>query len=165
MSRQPAKDFDAAKGKPSLRHALSAAVLSAGLLLTPASNAQAGEAHAATAGERGLDGVQGMRDMRHFSEDANTKGIGIFINVQANASAGYGDRIGQALKSGFGKRGIAADYRINQSRGTATDITFYVQGYDFTVNIDDLRAEIPRIFAHYGDLWKPEQVSLNAQPQ
>jgi hypothetical protein len=133
----------------------------------PAANpAHAGETKAATAGERGLNAVQGIREMADFSRDPNIQGVGIFINVQGNAPEGYGDQIGKMLQRGFAKRGVPTDYRVNLSSGTATDIIFYVQGYDFTVGFPDLKREIPRIFAHHSDLWmEPQQVSLNQTPK
>jgi len=127
----------------------------------PAANdAYAGEANAATPaattpGERGLDAVQGMRDMRHYSEDPATRGIGVFINLQKDAPEGYGNKIGKKLQEVFATRNIPVQYRLNQSRGTATDITFYVQGIDFTVNIDDIGANLPTILAHHNDVWLP----------
>ncbi|MBP5856692.1 hypothetical protein KAJ83_06710 [Marivibrio halodurans] len=133
--------------------------------LPGANDAQAGEAKAATPGERGLDAVQGMDDMAAYSRDPNKRGIGIFINVQGNAPDDYGDRIGQRLGEIFEGQGVPTEYRVNRSRGTTTDITFYVNGYNFTINIDDIKGNLGRVYAHYQDEWGPRQVSQNTPSQ
>jgi len=67
----------------------------------------------------------------------NNLGIGIFINLQADA-AGKGDLIGQNLQNAFASRGVPTEYHVNQSRGTSTDITFYVRGVDYSLNVESL---------------------------
>ncbi len=128
-------------------------------------DAEAGEAKAATPGERGLDAVQGRRDMRHYSEDPNSRGIGVFINLQHDATLEQGRDLGDWLKAAFASRGVPVEYRLNQSRGTATDLTFYVKGVDFAVNVGSLKEELPQMLAHHRGAWLPDTVSLNTQPQ
>lgn len=129
-----------------------------------ASDADAGEAQASTLtpGQRGLDAVQGRRDMRKYSKLPNTRGIGAFINLQANAPV-TGDQIGKWIQAQFAgiENPIPVDYRTNQSRGTTTDITFYVRGYDFTLNIEELQARLREILAHHRDVWPQETASLS----
>ncbi|OSQ47036.1 hypothetical protein TALK_13475 [Thalassospira alkalitolerans] len=138
--------------------------------------AEAGEAKAATSetitneqattpGERGLDAVQGRDDMAAYSRDPNSRGIGIFINLQADTTIEQGQDLGDWLKGAFASRDIPVEYRINQSRGTATDLTFYVKGYDFTVNVGNLKTELSQVLAHHRGAWLPETVALNTQPQ
>lgn len=109
--------------------------------------------------------VQMADEMDEFSRDPQTQGIGVFINLQANAPV-TGDKIGQWLQRQFATitPPVPVDYRVHQSRGTATDITFYVRGYGFTVNVGDLRAELPQVLAHHRGAWLPEQAALNRQP-
>lgn len=120
--------------------------------------------HDAEASER--NSFDDMRDMRHYSEDSATQGIGVFINMQADAVV-TGEQIGENLRRAFAGLNppVPLEYRVNQSQGTATDITFYVKGYDFTINIADLKTELRQVLAHHRDLWPTAQVSLNTQPQ
>lgn len=133
-------------------------------------DAEAGEAKAATTetitDEQARAITQKAREMRHYSEDEATKGVGVFINLQKDAPM-TGEQIGEHLRMAFGslKPPISLEYRVNQSQGTATDITFYVQGYDFTMTVTDIAQKgIGSILAHHQDVWS-EQVSLIAQPQ
>lgn len=150
-----------------LRALLGGAAAAALTSLPLGKEAEAGEAQAATPGERGFDAVQGMRDMRRYAKDPNTQGIGVFINLQADAPDGYGDKIGGIIKNAFAAKGIPADYRYNRSRGTATDLTFYVGDYHFTINVSDLKRDLPKVYAHHQDIWRaPGKLSLNdTQPQ
>lgn len=130
-------------------------------------DAHAGEAQAATATQPEITGEKArpshmMREMRNFSKDPDTKGIGVFINLQADAPEGYGDKIGQRLQEVFVTRDIPLQYRTNKSRGTATDITFYVKGYDFTYNIDDIGSSLGKVLAHHGDVWPAKTASLDS---
>ncbi|MBP5857413.1 hypothetical protein KAJ83_10375 [Marivibrio halodurans] len=149
---------------------LSAVAGAAMLASLPGGNdAQAGEAKAAT-----LESSNGeventfdtRRELRHYSEDSETRGVGVFINLQENAPW-TGDEIGKWIKNQFAGVGVPVEYRVNQSQGTATDITLYAGGYDFTINIAELKHELPRVYAHHQDIWNaPDQVSLNnQQPQ
>lgn len=131
----------------------------------PAANdAFAGEAQTiatqpeVTGEERAIDKARAMRE---YSEKPDTKGIGVFINLQADAPEGYGDKIGQRLQEVFATRDIPLQYRANKSRGTATDITFYVKGYDFTYNIDDIGSSLGKVLAHHGDVWPAKTASLD----
>ena len=133
----------------------------------PANDAYAGQAQTTTLtpGERGLDAVQGRRVMRHYSQDAGVQGIGVFINLQADA-AGKGELLGNRLVEMLANKNppVSAEYRINQSRGTATDITFYVRGIDFTVNLGDLRDNLDTVLAHHRGAWLPEQTAGLSTP-
>ena len=93
------------------------------------------------------------RELRRYSEDPNTRGIGIFINLQRDGTEEDGERLGNRLREIFAARGIPVEYRINHSRGTATDLTFYVGGYDFTINVADLASRLGRVYAHHQDIW------------
>lgn len=125
----------------------------------PANNAHAGEAQAATpAANSGLM----MRQLRHYSEDADTKGIGVFINFQANAPV-TGEQIAHWLRGQLvdGQTAIPFKYRTNQSHGTTTDFTFYVRGDHLTLNIEDLQADIHKVLDHHRGIWLPETASLS----
>lgn len=113
-----------------------------------------------TAGERGLDGVQGIRDMLHYSEEPETKGIGVFINLQANAPM-TGEQIGEWVKAQFANVNVPVEYRFNQSKGTGTDLTFFVRGVDYVHNIDDVPTKLPQVYASHQGAWLPETVALN----
>tara|TARA_R110002110_G_scaffold407057_2_gene627686 strand:- start:768 stop:1391 length:624 start_codon:yes stop_codon:yes gene_type:complete len=139
--------------------------------LPAANDAHAGEPQTATATQPELTDEKArpshmMREMRHYSEKPDTKGIGIYINLQANA-AGKGDLLGQRLVQILAAQNppIPAQYRFNQSLGTATDITFYVKGVGFPVNMGELKTELGGVFAHHRGAWLPGQVSLSTQPQ
>lgn len=121
---------------------------------------------ASTPGERGLDAVQGRDDMAAYSKNPNIQGIGIFINLQANA-AGKGHILGKKLQRGFAGLNppIQTQYRINQSRGTATDVTFYVRGVDYTFNLAELKANLGTVLARHNGAWLPERVSSASQLQ
>ena len=129
--------------------------------------AQSGQVATAPSGKAGevANTFDARRELRKYSENPATRGIGVFINLQADAPDGYGDKIGNILKNAFAKRGILVDYRYNRSRGTATDITFYVHGVDYDVNVDDLKPKLPQILARHQGAWLPDRVSLNTQPQ
>ena len=125
--------------------------------------AQSGQIASAPAG-RELNAVQGMRDMRRYSEDAATRGIGVFINLQANALM-TGQQIGEKLRTAFGSLNppVPVEYRFNQSRGTATDVTFYVRGVDFTMTVTDIvNKGLTGVLAHHRGAWLPETASLES---
>lgn len=129
----------------------------------PANDAQAGEPPrtasapvGAITKEQGLAVVKKMHEMQDYSKDPATKGVGVFINLQAGGTPEDGDKIGGILKNAFASKGIPLEYRINQSRGTATDITFYVKGFDFTMALGQLKGSLGKILAHHRDLWPPK---------
>ena len=155
----PEKGASVLSRRDALRTLMGGAAAGAVLASLPFSND-------AEAGQPVLDGVQGMREMRHYSEDENTRGIGVFINMQANAPV-TGEQIGQWLQAQFAgiDPPVPVQYRVNQSQGTATDITFYVRGVDFTINVGNLQTELREVLAHHRGAWSPETVSLNTQPQ
>ena len=115
-----------------------------------------------SAGERGLNAVQGRRDMRLFSEDVEKQGIGVFINLQADAPADGGDTLGEWVQRQFSgvQPPIPVEYRVNRSRGTATDLTFYVRGVGTPLNMAELRARLPEIYNDYKGAWLPETTAL-----
>lgn len=130
-----------------------------------ANNAHAGEANAATITDEQAIGIANMHhEMREYSEDRETKGIGIFINLQANASMEQGEKLAAILQNAFKSQGVPTEYRINQSQGTATGVTFYVNGYDFMFTAGQLKENLGRVLAHHQDEWSPQQVSLNTEP-
>ncbi len=131
----------------------------------PAANdAAAGEVNAATPvvtttpGERGLDAVQGRDDMAAYSKDPKVQGIGVFINLREGSSV-TGDQIGKWVQNQFAgiNPPVSVDYRVNQSRGTATDVTFYVQDFAFTLNVSELQTGLKTILGHHRDVWLSEQ--------
>lgn len=99
-------------------------------------------------------------EMLRYSEDPNHKGIGIFINLQADVTLEEGRKLGENLKSAFASRGVPVEYRLNQSRGTATDFTFYVNGEGFEIGLPDLKRELRNVLAHHGDAWPPQTSAL-----
>ncbi|MEQ8287865.1 hypothetical protein [Thalassospira sp.] len=131
--------------------------------------AEAGEAKAATSetitDEQARAITHKRHEMQDYSEDPNSRGIGIFINLQADTTIEQGQDLGDWLKGAFASRDIPVEYRVNQSRGTATDLTFYVKGYDFTVNVGNLKTELSQVLAHHSDVWSTETLALNTQPQ
>jgi len=114
-------------------------------------------------GARGLDGVQGMDDMAAFSKKPDIRGIGAFINLEAHAPV-TGDQVGEWLQGQFAgvNPPVRLEYRVNQSRGSATDITFYVRGFDFKLNVGELETRLHEILAHHRDVWLPETLASNA---
>lgn len=142
----------------------AATAIAVGLAFGAVAPAHAGEPQTVTLtpGERGLDAVQGRRDMRHFSEDTETRGIGVFINLQANAPM-TGDQIGEWVKAQFAGVNVPVEYRFNQSRGTGTDLTFYVRGVHYVHNIDDVPTKLPEVYANHQGAWLPETVALNGE--
>ncbi|ODS24764.1 hypothetical protein AB835_01535 [Candidatus Endobugula sertula] len=114
------------------------------------------------AGERGLDAVQGRHDMEDYSNDTSIRGIGIFINLQGNASFTEGQALGDKLKNAFASRGVPVEYRINHSRGTATDLTFYVKGVDYKVNVANIQRDLGTILAKHNGAWLVENASLDS---
>ncbi len=129
----------------------------------PAANpAHAGEANAATvdttaSGERAIDKA---RAMRKYSEDPAIQGVGVFINLQHDLSEDIGNQVGEKLKRAFATKGVEMDYRINQSRGTATDLTFYVRGVPYVINIRDVKSNLGQVLATHQGTWLPEKVSM-----
>ncbi len=109
--------------------------------------------------------VEMMHEMQDYSEDPNHRGVGIFINLQRGTTIEQGEQLGERLKSAFAGRGVPVEYRINQSKGTATDLTFYVRGYDFTINVADLRGQLGNVLAHHRDVWAPGQATLSSLDQ
>jgi hypothetical protein len=156
-------------GKAALAGALAVPLMLASL--GPAANdAYAGEVKAATTetitDEEARAITEKAREMRHYAKDPDIRGIGVFINLQENAPENYGEKLGDTLKGVFAKYGIPMEYRVNRSRGTATDLTFYVGEHIVPVRYPDLKSELPRVYAHHKDIWAPKQVSLsNTQPQ
>lgn len=154
----------------------AAAIVAAPLALAsfgPAANdAHAGEPQLAATQpnitqEQAIAITEKARDMRKYSEDPDTRGIGVFINLQASAPM-TGEQIGDYLRDQFADLNppVPLEYRVNQSRGTATDVTFYVRGFDFTMTVTDIANEgLGSILAHHRGAWRPAQVSLNTQPQ
>lgn len=165
-----AKNTDGISRRDALRlgaGGVAAAVLSS---LPFGRNAEAGEAKAATTetitDEQARAITAKAREMRHYSEDPSVQGVGVFINLQENAPADGGEKLGELLKNAFAKQGVPLDYRVNRSRGTATDITFYVRGVDFTIGLPDLKQRVGTVLSHHQGAWLPGQVSLNdRQPQ
>ena len=104
------------------------------------------------------------KDMLRYSTDADIQGIGIFINLQENAM-GMGDDFGKKLIDGFAKLNEYADYRINQSRGTTTDVVFYLRGVPYEVNITDLQDKMPEIVKMQRGAWLPERSASQATDQ
>lgn len=141
----------------------AATVAFASLPLGKRAEAQSGQVATAPA-DRELNAVQGMRDMRRYSENKQIQGIGIFINLQADAPM-TGEQIGERLRAAFAGLNppVSAQYRVNQSRGTATDITFYVRGIDFTLGIGEIKGKLGTLLAHHRDVWQPERLS-SAEP-
>lgn len=106
-------------------------------LLTPfGRSAHAGEASAAALSRN--DGVEGLRAMHDYSVE--NEAIGVFINLRANSDI-TGAQLGDAIIDFFGRHEppIAADYRVNQSRGNQTEVTFYVGGNPYTYGANDLQ--------------------------
>ena len=157
-----------------VRAAALAVSLAFGAVAAPANDVNAGEL---TPGQRGLvaapanDAEAGerpshmMRDMRHYSEDPTERGIGAFINLQANAPV-TGDQIGQWIQAQFDgiEDPVPVDYRVNQSRGTTTDITFYVRGVDYELNIEELQTRLIEILNSHRGAWLPETTAALNQP-
>ena len=125
-----------------------------GLASFPANDAEAGERPSHM-----------MRDMRHYSEDPSERGIGAFINLRANSSV-TGDQIGEWIQAQFAgiEDPVQVDYRVNQSRGTATDITFYVRGVDYTLNVAELQTHLIEILKSHRGAWLPEATAALNQP-
>ena len=132
-----------------------------------ANDVNAGEARSVTLtpGQRGLDAVQGRDDMADYSRDPSRRGIGAFINLRANSSV-TGDQIGQWIQGQFDgiEDPVPVDYRVNQSRGTATDITFYVRGVDYTLNVAELQTRLIEILNKHRGAWLPETTAALNQP-
>lgn len=132
---------------------------------TAANDTDADEALAGTTSER--NSFDDMRAMRHYSEDPNAQGIGVFINLRKGSTL-TGEQIGEQLKAGFAGLNppLPLQYRVNQSQGTATDITFYVKGYDFTMTVTDVANKgLGNILAHHRDVWLLEQDTPNIRPK
>ena len=108
--------------------------------------------------------VAAMDAMDAYSQDPKVQGIGIFINLQENA-AGMGDDFGKKLIDGFAKLNEYADYRINQSRGTTTDVVFYLRGVPYEVNITDLQDKMPEIVKMQRGAWLPERIAMRSSDQ
>ena len=97
-------------------------------------------------------------EMDAYSQNPDTKGIGAFINLRKDSSVS-GDDIGQWIRNQFAAVGVPVEYRVNQSRGSATDITLYAGGFDFTVNVAELEKKLPTIYAHHQDVWTPAKTA------
>tara|TARA_R110001606_G_scaffold396832_3_gene571758 strand:- start:1617 stop:2120 length:504 start_codon:yes stop_codon:yes gene_type:complete len=135
--------------------ALSVALASFG----PAANdAHAGEPQTASVPETTQTPVQMADEMDAYSQNPDTKGIGAFINLRKDSSVS-GDDIGQWIRNQFAAVGVPVEYRVNQSRGSATDITLYAGGFDFTVNVAELEKKLPTIYAHHQDVWTPAKTA------
>ena len=107
-----------------------------------------------------------MRDeMDAYSLDPSHQGIGLFINLQAGATLEQGQKLGDNMKRAFASRGVPVEYRLNQSRGTATDLTFYVKGVDFTIGLPDLKRDLRNVLAHHGDVWPRRTSALTKLDQ
>jgi len=124
------------------------------------SAAHAGEAQAAT-----LQTPIEMRDsMDEYSENPEIRGVGVYINLRKGSSIS-GEQIGEWVRNELGVKNVPVEYRFNQSRGTATDVTLYVRGVAFTVPMPRLPAKLPEIHKHYRDVWLlPETAALDTQP-
>jgi len=155
------QNTDGISRRNALRLGLGGLAATALASLPYANKAEAGEANAATPSTP----LEYRDEMAKYSRDPKTQGIGVFINLQENATLEQGQELGDWLKNAFASRNVPVEYRINQSRGTATDLTFYVKGYDFPVNVGNLKTELPKLLAHHQGAWLPEQVSANTQPQ
>jgi len=109
------------------------------------------------------DSFDKRRAMRNYSKDPDRRGIGVFINLQRDAPIS-GDQIGQWLQKHYAAETppVAVDYRVNQSRGAATDLTFYVGGHDFIVNVGDLQGKLDTMLAHHRDVWPTGQATLSS---
>lgn len=130
--------------------------------LPAANDAHAGEPQTASVPkEQSQRPSQMMTEMLEYSEKPDTKGIGVFINLQAGTAENTGRDLGELLKRAFASRNVPLEYRINQSRGTTTDVTFYVKGLDFTINIDDIKGSLGKVLAHHQDVWPATTASLD----
>jgi hypothetical protein len=131
-----------------------------------ANDAQAGEAKASAIALTPLE----MRDeMADFARAPNPKGIGVFINLQADAPM-TGDEIGEWIQKQFDPVDVRVAYHFIQSKGTATDITFYIPDstseenvIPIKVNVSEINARLPEIYQHYRDHWR-FAADNNAQP-
>lgn len=120
---------------------------------------------AAMGGTTGQTSLQMRDEMDAYSRDPSHQGIGIFINLQADATLEQGQALGDNMKRVFASRGVPVEYRLNQSRGTATDLTFYVKGFDFTINVADLKRDLRNVLAHHGDVWPRRTSALTTLDQ
>ncbi|ODS22388.1 hypothetical protein AB835_14470 [Candidatus Endobugula sertula] len=116
------------------------------------------------AGERGLDGVQGIQDMEEYSRDASIQGVGIFINLQKNPPL-TGEQIGEIFRNKFGEKKVPVQYRYNQSRGTATNITFYIKGVNYTYNISEVIEKFDTLVSRHSGAWTLETAALDDNNQ
>lgn len=109
--------------------------------------------------------VYGSDAMDDYSKDPEIQGIGVFINMQANAPV-TGDQIGQWIQRQFASINspVPVDYRVNQSRGTATDITFYTRGFPLKLNVGELETKLIDVLNHHRDVWLPETASAETSP-
>lgn len=116
-------------------------------------------------GSEGQRAIDMADEMAEYSRDPGHKGIGIFINLQSNATLEQGQKLGENMKRAFASRGVPVEYRLNQSQGTATDLTFYVKGIDFTIGLPDLKRELRTVLAHHGDVWPRQTSALSTLDQ
>ncbi|MGB0696271.1 MAG: hypothetical protein ACPGOY_11520 [Rhodospirillaceae bacterium] len=123
-------------------------------------DAQAGEPRtAAITDEEALAITARRREMRHYSQDPEKRGVGVFINLRKGSSV-KGKDIGEWIRNQFAGVNVPVDYRINQSQGTATNITFYVRDSDYTYNVSSLQDRIHDVYSKYKAAWLPETASL-----
>ena len=137
--------------------------------LPAANDAHAGEPQTASAPQQEITNEQAIaitekrRAMRKFSEDPKTKGIGVFINLQAGATPADGDQIGGILKNAFASKGVSLEYRTNHSLGTATDITFYVKGVPYKMTLGEIKGNLGTVLSHHQGAWLPETAALSPE--
>lgn len=101
--------------------------------------------------------VYGRDAMDEYSQKSEIQGIGVFINMGKNTPM-TGDQLGEWIQRQFAgiNPPVPVDYRVNQSRGTATDITFYTRGFPLKLNVGELVEKLPDVLNHHRDQWLPE---------